>query len=72
MAPLTDYLRLAVQDGKLQLEDVGLATEQFVHLVLGGIRERMLRGVAKRPDASSRARVAKQAVRLFLAGCRAK
>jgi hypothetical protein len=71
MAPLADYLRLAVQDGKLRLEDVELATEQFVYLVLGGIRERMLHGVAKRPNASARTRVAKQAVKIFLAGCRA-
>lgn len=70
MAPLADYLRLAVRDGKLQIDDIELATEQFVHLVLGGIRERMLHGVAKRPDASARLRVAKQAVRIFLAGCR--
>jgi AcrR family transcriptional regulator len=71
MAPLADYLRLAVQDGTLRLEDVELATEQFVHLVLGGVRERMLHGVAKRPDASARRRVAKQAVKIFLTGCRA-
>jgi AcrR family transcriptional regulator len=40
------------------------------HMVLGGFRERMPHGVAKRPDASTRTRVAKQAVRIFLAGCR--
>jgi AcrR family transcriptional regulator len=70
MAPLADYLRLEAHDGKLQLEDVGLATEQFAHLVLGGIRERMLHGVAERPDARERMHIAKQAVRIFLAGCR--
>jgi TetR/AcrR family transcriptional repressor of mexJK operon len=70
MAPLTDYLRRAVADRKLRLENVELATEQFAYLVLGGIRERMLHGVAKRPDAIARNRVAKQAVRIFLTGCR--
>jgi AcrR family transcriptional regulator len=69
MAPLANYIRLAVQEGKLQLENVVLGTEQFVHLVLGSTRERMLHGVAKRPSASARARIAKQAVKIFLAGC---
>jgi AcrR family transcriptional regulator len=70
MAPLADYLQRAVEDGKLRLEDAELAAEQFAHLVLGGIRERMLHGVAQRPDATARKRVAKQAVQIFLTGCR--
>jgi AcrR family transcriptional regulator len=70
MAPLADYLQQAVKDGKLQLEDAELAAEQFAHLVLGGIRERMLHGVAKRPNVSARKRIAKQAVGIFLKGCR--
>ena len=69
MEPLADYLRVAVREKKLRLENVVLGTEQFVHLVLGTTRERMLHGVAKRPSISARARVAKQAVRIFLAGC---
>ncbi len=70
MAPLAGYLQRAVEDGKLQLQDAELAAEQFAHLVLGGIRERMLHGVAQRPDAAARKRVAKQAVKIFLTGCR--
>jgi TetR/AcrR family transcriptional repressor of mexJK operon len=70
MAPLADYLQQEVKDGKLRLEDAELAAEQFAHLVLGGIRERMLHGVAKRPDVSTRKRIAKQAVGIFLHGCR--
>ncbi len=70
MAPLADYLQQAVEDGKLRLEDAELAAEQFAHLVLGSIRERMLHGVAKRPGVSARRRAAKQAVRIFLTGCR--
>ncbi len=69
MAPLADYLQRAAASGKLQLEDPELAAEQFAHLVLGGIRERMLHGVARRPDVSARKRAAKQAVKIFLTGC---
>ena len=35
MEPLHDYLRAAVGAGRLRLDDVGLAAEQFSHLVLG-------------------------------------
>ena len=70
MAPLSDYLRSAARDGLLQLDDVDLAAEQFLHLVLGGVRTRMLRGAGGRPDADTRARIARQAVRIFLHGCR--
>ncbi|WP_236655134.1 TetR/AcrR family transcriptional regulator [Burkholderia pyrrocinia] len=69
MEPLSDYLREAVAERVLTIEDVTLATEQFVYLVLGGIRTRMLLGAARRPNASARARIARQAVRIFLAGC---
>ncbi len=69
MAPLADYLQQAVEDGKLQLEDAKLAAEQFAHLVLGSIRERMLHGMAKRPGVSARRHAAKQAVGIFLKGC---
>lgn len=70
MEPLSDYLRLAIADGVVQLDDVALATEQFLHLVLGGVRARMLLGAAKRrPSQSERNRIAHQAVRIFLAGC---
>jgi AcrR family transcriptional regulator len=69
MEPLSDYLRAAVAEDVLRIEDVALATEQFVYLVLGGIRTRMLLGAARRPSASARARIARQAVRIFLAGC---
>jgi AcrR family transcriptional regulator len=70
MEPLADYLRAAVADGVLELDDVVLATEQFVYLVLGGVRARLLLGAIKRrPGAAERAKVARQAVRIFLAGC---
>lgn len=69
MEPLSDYLRTAVAQGVLEIEDVALATEQFVYLVLGGVRTRMLLGAARRPSASARERIARQAVRIFLAGC---
>ncbi|MBN3787195.1 TetR/AcrR family transcriptional regulator [Burkholderia sp. Ac-20353] len=69
MEPLSDYLRAAVDAGGLEIGDVTLATEQFVYLVLGGIRTRMLLGAARRPNATARARIARQAVRIFLGGC---
>ena len=68
MAPLACYLRQAVQAGRLQFEDIDLACEQFVFLVLGGIRVRMLRAVSVRPAEPERARLARQAVRIFLHG----
>lgn len=68
MTPLSSYLRRAAEEGLLQFDDVDLATEQFVYLVLGGIRTRILRGVSSRPDAKTRARIAHQAVRIFLHG----
>jgi len=67
--PLTDYLRRAVERGELTFENVDLAVEQFVYLVLGGVRARMLLGCASRPNAASRRRIAKQAVSIFVSGC---
>jgi TetR/AcrR family transcriptional regulator, mexJK operon transcriptional repressor len=69
MEPLTDYLRRTVARGELALEDVDLAVEQFVQLVLGGVRARMLLGCTHRPNASIRRRIARQAVRIFVSGC---
>ncbi len=69
MEPLSDYLRGAIADGALQIDDVALATEQFVQLVLGGIRQRLLLGIARRPRASERQRIARKAVAIFLSGC---
>ncbi len=69
MEPLADYLRKAVARNVLVLDDIPLATEQFTHLVLGGIRTRLLLGAARRPNLPERRRIAEQAVRIFLAGC---
>jgi TetR/AcrR family transcriptional regulator, mexJK operon transcriptional repressor len=69
--PLSDYLHAMVAEGILKIDDVALATEQFTFLVLGGIRGRLLLGAAKRPNAPERRRIARQAVRIFLAGCKA-
>ncbi len=68
MAPLACYLRGATKAGVLDFNDIDLACEQFVFLVLGGIRVRILRGVSARPEAQERARIAGQAVRIFLQG----
>lgn len=70
MEPLAAYLRMAVARGALRLDDVALATEQFTHLVLGGTRMRLLLGVARRPGRLERERIARQAVAIFLLGCR--
>jgi TetR/AcrR family transcriptional regulator, mexJK operon transcriptional repressor len=71
MEPLTEYLRRSVERSELRLEDVDLAVEQFVYLVLGGVRARMLLGCGHRPNAQSRQRIARQAVRIFMSGCAA-
>jgi AcrR family transcriptional regulator len=71
MEPLSSYLRAAVVQGALKIGDVPLATEQFTYLVLGGIRARLLLHAARRPGASERHRIARQAVHIFLAGCKA-
>jgi TetR/AcrR family transcriptional repressor of mexJK operon len=69
MEPLSAYLRSATQRGLLHFDDEALASEQFVYLVLGGIRSRILRGACRRPNAQMRARIARQAVDIFLHGC---
>lgn len=71
MEPLSSYLRTAVAEHTLKIDDVALATEQFTSLVLGGIRSRLLLGAARRPSAFERHRIARQAVHIFLAGCKA-
>ena len=69
MEPLSDYLHAAVAAGRLRIGDVTLATDQFVQLVLGGVRQKLLLGVARRPRAAERRRIARQAVAIFLSGC---
>lgn len=71
MEPLQAYLGAAAVNGVLQLDDPALAAEQFTHLVLGGIRTRLLLGVTRRPGASERRRLARDAVGVFLDGCAA-
>jgi AcrR family transcriptional regulator len=71
MEPLQNYLRNAALDGALRLDDVALASEQFTHLVLSGVRMRLLLGLARRPGPSERRRIARHAVDLFLNGCAA-
>jgi hypothetical protein len=58
-------------NGTLQLDDVVLATGQFLHLMLREIRTRLLCATKRRPGASERANIARQAVRIFVAGCKA-
>lgn len=70
MEPLRNWFRDAVTAGKLEIADPDLAADQFVHLVLGGIRDRIILGVVPRPDAAQRERIADQAVKIFLAGTR--
>ena len=72
MEPLADYLRRAAAMDELVLDDFSSAAEQFTYLVLGGLRTRMLLGVAERPGLSERRRMARQAVRIFLSGCLAE
>lgn len=69
MEPLTEYLQHAADRGEIRLDNVDLAVEQFVHLVLGGVRARIMLGIASRPNAELRRRIAKQAVGIFVSGC---
>jgi AcrR family transcriptional regulator len=69
MEPLQDFLGAATLNGTLRLDDVALATEQFTHLVLSGVRMRLLLGRARRPGPAERQRIARHAVDLFLNGC---
>jgi TetR/AcrR family transcriptional regulator, mexJK operon transcriptional repressor len=69
MEPLAAYLRKAVASGALSLDEPRLAAEQFNHLVLGGIRTRILLGVSRRPSQAERVKIARHAVQIFLAGC---
>jgi AcrR family transcriptional regulator len=69
MEPLQDYFGTAALRGTLRLDDVALATEQFTHLVLSGVRMRLLLGLARRPGPAERRRIARHAVGLFLDGC---
>jgi hypothetical protein len=55
----------------LQLGDVVLATGQFLHLTQRGIRTRLLCATKRRPGACERGNIARQAVRIFVAGCTA-
>lgn len=68
MEPLRSWFATAAADGRLKIDDPALAADQFMHLVLAGIRDRIILGVAHRPDAAERQRIAGQAVRIFLAG----
>ncbi len=68
MEPLSNFLREATARGILAIDDVNLATEQFVHIVLGGVRDRVIVGVMRRPNLAQRKRIAQQAVRIFLSG----
>jgi AcrR family transcriptional regulator len=68
MEPLSNYLREAVAKGIFAIDDENLATEQFVHIVLGGVRDRVIVGVMRRPNLVKRRRIAQQAVRIFLSG----
>jgi AcrR family transcriptional regulator len=71
MEPLSEYLRAVAAEGMLKIDDIALATEQFTYLVLGGVRARLLLGAAARPSARERARIARQAVHIFVSGCKA-
>ncbi len=70
MEPLLSYFRKAASEGTLKIDDVSLATEQFTSLVLAGIRERLLANAAQRPNVGERSRIVRQAVQLFLLGCK--
>ncbi|WP_408432895.1 TetR/AcrR family transcriptional regulator C-terminal domain-containing protein [Paraburkholderia fungorum] len=70
-SPFSDYLRAAVPNETLQLDDVVLTTGQFLHLMQRGIHTRLLSATKRRPGACERGNIARQAVRIFVAGYKA-
>ncbi len=71
VARITGLLAAEMAAGRLALLDPGFAAEQFLHLVLTGPQRRAL-GLAPPLDAAGVAAWARQAVALFLNGCRAR
>jgi AcrR family transcriptional regulator len=71
MARIADLLAAEMAAGRLASRDPGLAAEQFLYLVLTGPQRRAL-GLAPPLDAAGVAAWARQAVALFLNGCRAR
>ena len=71
MARIAGLLAAEVAAGQLAPLDPGVAAEQFLHLVLTGPQRRAL-GLAPPLDAAGVAAWARQAVALFLNGCKAR
>ncbi len=69
MARIATLLAAEIMAGRLAQLDPAIAAEQFLHLVLTGPQRRAL-GLAPPLDAAAEAAWARQAVALFLHGCR--
>jgi TetR/AcrR family transcriptional regulator, mexJK operon transcriptional repressor len=68
--PIVGLLRRQTERGALKVEDPLFAAEQFVHMVIGEPRRRVLLGLPAPSARESRERIRKT-VELFLNGCRA-
>ena len=66
-ATLGDYLRKCVDDGKLDIDDIELAADQFAELCKAGIFPRIICGVQTRFDEDELERVLSGAIEMFMA-----
>jgi AcrR family transcriptional regulator len=66
-ARLVHHLRHQVAEGRLRIDDLDLAAEQFVQLCKAGVQERLLFGLAQTVTPKAIARSTRGAVDMFLA-----
>jgi TetR/AcrR family transcriptional regulator, mexJK operon transcriptional repressor len=66
-ARLVHHLRQQVAEGRLRIDDLDLAAEQFVQLCKAGVQERLLFGLSQTVTTKAIARSTKGAVDMFLA-----
>lgn len=64
---MCDYLRQAVEDGTLRIDDLALAADQFAELCKSSLFPELIFGVRKTATPAERARVVQGAVETFLA-----
>jgi TetR/AcrR family transcriptional repressor of mexJK operon len=64
---LVHHLRHYVADGRLKIDDLDLAAEQFVQLCKAGVQERLLFGLAETITPKAVDRIVQGAVDMFLA-----
>ncbi len=64
---MVDYLRRAVAEGTLDIDDLELAADQFAELCKSHLFPELMFGIRKSTSAAERKRVIDGAVEMFLA-----